>query len=92
MTSQEFVNQLKKDIQAFPKIRIKHPFLKAVSNGTATMEQIRAWAIQDYQFRAAVPRIAMMRYLACNDPEIAQTALGRRRRRDPRHGHRQRRP
>ena len=39
MTSQEFVNQLKKDIQAFPKIRIKHPFLKAVSNGTATMDQ-----------------------------------------------------
>ena len=76
MTSQEFVNQLKKDIQAFPKIRIKHPFLKAVSNGTATMEQIRAWAIQDYQFRAAVPRIAMMRYLACNDPEIAQRLWG----------------
>ena len=76
MTSQEFVNQLKKDIQAFPKIRIKHPFLKAVCNGTATMDQIRAWAIQDYQFRAAVPRIAMMRYLACNDPEIAQKLWG----------------
>jgi hypothetical protein len=24
------------------------------------MDQIRAWAIQDYQFRAAVPRIAML--------------------------------
>ncbi len=57
MTSAEFVQQLKKDIQAFPKIRIKHPFLKAVCAGTATMDQIRAWAIQDYQFRAAVPRI-----------------------------------
>ncbi len=75
-TSKEFVDQLKKDIQAFPKIRIKHPFLKAVCNGTATMDQIRAWAIQDYQFRAAVPRIAMMRYLACNDPEIAQRLWG----------------
>jgi pyrroloquinoline quinone (PQQ) biosynthesis protein C len=74
--SVEFVRQLKKDIQAFPKIRIKHPFLKAVCNGTATMEQIRAWAIQDYQFRAAVPRIAMLRYLACNDPEIAQKLWG----------------
>ena len=40
------------------------------------MDQIRAWAIQDYQFRAAVPRIAMMRYLACNDPEIAQKLWG----------------
>src|ERR1700751_1755494 len=76
LSSAEFVKQLKKEIQAFPKIRIKHPFLKAVSNGTATMDQIRAWAIQDYQFRAAVPRIAMMRYLACNDPEIAQKLWG----------------
>jgi pyrroloquinoline-quinone synthase len=76
MTSQEFVAKLKKDIQAFPKIRIKHPFLKAVCNGTATMEQIRAWAIQDYQFRAAVPRIAMMRYLACTDAEIAPKLWG----------------
>src|SRR5258706_13887490 len=75
-TSAEFVEQLKKDIQPFPKIRIEHQFLKAVCNGTATMEQIRAWAIQDYQFRAAVPRIAMLRYLACNDPEIAQKLWG----------------
>ncbi|MEX0803232.1 MAG: iron-containing redox enzyme family protein [Candidatus Binatia bacterium] len=76
ISSAEFVQQLKTDIQAFPKIRIKHPFLKAVCAGTATMDQIRAWAIQDYQFRAAVPRIAMMRYLACNDPEIAQKLWG----------------
>jgi pyrroloquinoline quinone (PQQ) biosynthesis protein C len=76
VSSSEFVEQLKKDIQAFPKIRIKHPFLKAVCAGTATMDQIRAWAVQDYQFRAAVPRIAMMRYLACSDPEIAQKLWG----------------
>lgn len=76
ISSVEFVQQLKKEIQAFPKIRIKHPFLKAVCAGTATMDQIRAWAIQDYQFRAAVPRIAMLRYLACTDPEIAQKLWG----------------
>ena len=77
MTSQEFVNQLKKDIQAFPKIRIKHPFLKAVCNGTATMDQIRAWAIQDYQFRAAVPRIAMEK--AQRDrPVASHSRVGRR--------------
>ena len=75
-TSAEFVAKLKNDIQAFPKIRIKHPFLKAVCNGTATMDQIRAWAIQDYQFRAAVPRICMLRYLACTDPEIARKLWG----------------
>ncbi len=76
VSSVEFVQRLKKDIQAFHKIRIKHPFLKAVCNGTATMDQIRAWTIQDYQFRAAVPRIAMLRYLACTDPEIAQKLWG----------------
>jgi len=75
-TSAEFVTQLKKDIQAFPKIRIKHPFLKAVCNGTATLDHIRTWTIQDYQFRAAVPRIAMLRYLACSDPEVAQKLWG----------------
>jgi pyrroloquinoline quinone (PQQ) biosynthesis protein C len=76
LSSAEFVQQLKQEIQAFSKIRIKHPFLQAVCNGTATMDQIRAWAIQDYQFRAAVPRIAMMRYTACTDPEIAQKLWG----------------
>jgi pyrroloquinoline-quinone synthase len=76
VSSADFVEQLKKDIQAFPKIRIKHPFLKAVCAGTASMEQIRAWAIQDYQFRAAVPRIAMLRYLACSDAEIARKLWG----------------
>jgi pyrroloquinoline-quinone synthase len=75
-TSAEFVAKLKKDIQAFPKIRIQHPFLKAVCNGTATMDQIRAWTIQDYQFRASVPRIVMQRYLACTDPEIAKRLWG----------------
>ena len=40
------------------------------------MEQIRKWAIQDYQFRAAVPRISMLRYLACSDPEIARRLYG----------------
>jgi pyrroloquinoline quinone (PQQ) biosynthesis protein C len=76
MTSVEFVKKLKKDIQAFPKIRIKHPFLQAVCSGTATMDQIRAWAIQDYQFRAAVPRICMLRYLACSDAEFARKLWG----------------
>ena len=92
MTSQEFVNQLKKDIQAFPKIRIKHPFLKAVCNGTATMDQIRAWAIQDYQFRAAVPRICHDALLGLHRSRDRAETLGCRRGRDPRHGHWQRRP
>lgn len=72
ISSVDFVLQLKKEIMAFPKIRISHPFLKAVCSGKATMDEIRRWAIQDYQFRRAVPRIAMLRYLACSDPEIAR--------------------
>ncbi|HEX9444077.1 MAG TPA: iron-containing redox enzyme family protein [Candidatus Binatia bacterium] len=76
VSSVDFVRQLKKDIQAFPKIRIKHPFLQAVCSGTATLDQIRAWAIQDYQFRAAVPRISMLRYLACSDPGMAKKLWG----------------
>ena len=46
---------------------MNHPFVRAVSDGTASREQIRAWALQDYQFRRAVPRIAMLRYLSCSD-------------------------
>lgn len=71
VSSTEFVRQLKAEIARSPKQRVNHPFVRAVSRGTASMEQIRKWAIQDYQFRRAVPRIAMLRYLACTDPEIA---------------------
>ena len=72
LSSTEFVRRLKQEIQGFHKLRINHPFVKAVASGKATMEQIRAWALQDYQFRSIVPRIAMLRYLACSDPEIAK--------------------
>ncbi len=66
-----FVAQLRKEITAFPRLRIHHPFVKAVCEGTATMDHIRTWAVQDFQFRRAVPRIALLRYLACSDPEFA---------------------
>jgi len=71
LTSAEWVRQMKAEIAAHPKPRVNHPFVRAVCAGTATLDQIRAWALQDYQFRSAVPRIAMLRYLACTDPEIA---------------------
>ena len=72
VSSGEFVRRLKEEISKHPKLRVNHPFVRAVTAGTATIEQIRKWAIQDYQFRAAVPRISMLRYLACSDPEFAQ--------------------
>ena len=71
LSSDEFVEQLKNEIATFHKLRINHPFVKAICEGTASMDLIRTWAIQDYQFRAAVPRIALLRYVACSDPEFA---------------------
>lgn len=70
-SAEEFVHKLKKEIAESPKLRINHPFVAAVCAGSATADQIKEWAIQDYQFRAAVPRIAMLRYLACSDPVFA---------------------
>ena len=70
MSSEEFVRDLKEQIKKSPKQRVNHPFVKAVCAGKAAMDQIRRWALQDYQFRHAVPRIAMLRYLACSDPEF----------------------
>src|SRR5215813_12218239 len=64
----EFVRRLTDEIAGSPKQRVNHPFVRAVSGGRAAIEQIRRWALQDYQFRRAVPRIAMLRYLACTDP------------------------
>ncbi|HEV8342338.1 MAG TPA: iron-containing redox enzyme family protein [Candidatus Binatia bacterium] len=75
-SSAEFVRRLKEEISRHPKLRVNHPFVRAVTAGTATMDQIRKWAIQDYQFRAAVPRISMLRYLACSDPEFARRLYG----------------
>ena len=64
----EFVRRLKDEIARSPKQRVNHPFVRSVSEGKASMEQIRQWALQDYHFRSAVPRLAMLRYLACTDP------------------------
>ena len=71
LSADEFVDELKQEIAVFHKLRINHPFVKAVREGTASMDHLRTWAVQDYQFRAAVPRIALLRYVACSDPEFA---------------------
>ena len=72
MSPAEFVRRLKEEIARSPKRRIDHPFVRAVTAGTASMEHVRKWALQDYQFRRAVPRIAMLRYTACSDPVFAR--------------------
>ena len=75
LSSAEFVRQLKAEIAQSPKQRVNHPFVRAVCAGTATLDELRRWAVQDYQFRRAVPRIAMLRYLACTDPEFQAKLL-----------------
>ena len=72
MTSGEFVQALKAEITAHPKLRSRHPFVKAVQAGSLSQEHLREWARQDYKFRNAVPRVSMMRYLACSDPGYAR--------------------
>src|SRR5439155_19700786 len=68
--SAEFVRRLKEEISRSPKQRVNHPFVRAVCEGRASKDQIRRWALQDYQFRRAVPRLAMRRYLACTNPVV----------------------
>jgi len=75
LTSAAFVRQLKQEIAQSPKQRVNHPFVRAVCAGTASLDEIRRWALQDYQFRRAVPRVAMLRYLACSDPEFSAKLL-----------------
>ncbi len=72
VSSKEFVRQFKAEIAAHHKLRVNHPFVKAVGEGKVSMEHLREWVRQDYKFRNIVPRIAMMRYLACSDDEIAR--------------------
>ncbi|HWH80084.1 MAG TPA: iron-containing redox enzyme family protein, partial [Candidatus Binatus sp.] len=76
LTSVEFVKNIKQEMQSFHKLRINHPFVKAISAGTASMEHIRKWALQDYQFRRIVPRIVMLRYIHCSDPDAARKLFG----------------
>ena len=76
LSSKDFVRSLREEIKSSPKQRVNHPFVLSVSEGKASMEQIRAWALQDYQFRRMVPRISMLRYLACTDPEFQPRIYG----------------
>jgi pyrroloquinoline-quinone synthase len=71
VTSRGFVQQFKAEIAAHPKLRAGHPFVKAVQRGQLSKDHLREWALQDYKFRNAVPRISMMRYIACSDPAFA---------------------
>jgi pyrroloquinoline-quinone synthase len=53
-----------------------HPLVQGVWRGEIPVAQLRGWAMQDSHYRRAVPRLAMIRYLRCSDPEIQQRLGG----------------
>jgi len=71
-----YAGELKQLIKTSPFVLAEHPFVEGISKGSLRIEQIRGWAMQDSHYRRAVPRLAMVRYLRCTDPEIQQRLAG----------------
>ncbi len=71
-TAQDFVQELKQQIATSGKTLPEHPLVQGVAGGTIPLRQLQGWVTQDYFYRKHVPRLAMLRYLACTDPEIGQ--------------------
>jgi pyrroloquinoline-quinone synthase len=66
-----FARELRAEVAASRWAMVRHPFMQGVAAGTVPLRQIQGWAGQDYHYRRAVPRLAMLRYLRCTDPEMA---------------------
>ena len=71
-TTQDFVQELKAMIRDSGKAHADYPLVKGIATGTIPLRQLQGWITQDYFYRKHVPRLAMLRYLKCTDPEIAQ--------------------
>jgi pyrroloquinoline-quinone synthase len=70
-TAQDFVQELKDQIARSGKTHLEYPLVKGVAAGTIPRHQLQGWVTQDHFYRKHVPRLAMLRYLKCTDPEIA---------------------
>ncbi len=70
-TSEDFVQELKDLIRHSGKSHADYPLVRGVAAGTIPLRQLQGWITQDYFYRKHVPRLAMLRYLKCTDPEIA---------------------
>ncbi len=70
-TSHDFVQELREYIAASDKNLVRHPLVQGVAAGTIPLRQLQGWVTQDYYYRKQVPRLALLRYLKCTDPEIA---------------------
>ena len=69
--TQDFVEELKADSRV-GEGHADYPLVKGIAAGTLPLRQLQGWITQDYVYRKQVPRLAMLRYLACTDPEIQQ--------------------
>ena len=70
--TQDFVQELKDQVANSGCVLPEHPLIQGVSAGTIPLRQLQGWVTQDYFYRKHVPRLAMLRYLKCSDPEIAR--------------------
>jgi pyrroloquinoline quinone (PQQ) biosynthesis protein C len=70
-TTQSFVQDLKAQIKGSGKAHADYPLVQGIAAGTIPLRQLQGWVTQDYFYRKHVPRLAMLRYLKCTDPEIA---------------------
>src|SRR3954470_19551274 len=71
-TAQDFVQDLKAQIRRSGKSHADYPLVQGIAAGTIPLRQLQGWITQDYVYRKQVPRLAMLRYLKCSDPEIAR--------------------
>ncbi len=72
LATQDFVQELKDQIANSGYVLSEHPLIQGVAAGTIPLRQLQGWVTQDYVYRKQVPRLAMLRYLKCTDPEIQQ--------------------
>jgi pyrroloquinoline quinone (PQQ) biosynthesis protein C len=71
-TTRDFVDELKEQVANSGCVLPEHPIIQGVAAGTIPLRQLQGWITQDYVYRKQVPRLAMLRYLKCTDPEIAR--------------------
>jgi pyrroloquinoline quinone (PQQ) biosynthesis protein C len=71
-TTRDFVQELKAQIAGSGMAHKDYPLVQGIAAGTIPLRQLQGWITQDYFYRKHVPRLAMLRYLKCTDPDIAQ--------------------
>src|SRR5438552_17237736 len=66
----DFLAELKQQVDSSGYVLVDHPLVEGIAKGKIPMRQIQGWAMQDSHYRRHVPRLSMLRFLQCTDPEI----------------------